>query len=117
MLRVPPFAALVFACALCADGAVAAPTPEQVQAGGRVLDLLRGVGSEYAEAFDDHGTLVRPIELEEAGLLLAEARDLVPRLGIDAAEVRRIEQAITDRASQDAVSGLVTALAGRVTAA
>src|SRR6185503_4847083 len=83
-----------------ASGAVAAPTAEQVQTGGRVLDLLRGVAGEYAEAFDDQGHLVRPIELEEAGLLLAEARDLVPRLGIDAADVRRIEQAIADLAAR-----------------
>ncbi len=117
MSRAHPFAVLLIAVALRASGAVAAPTPEQVQTGGRVLDLLRGVAGEYAEAFDDQGHLVRPIELEEAGLLLAEARDLVPRLGIDAADVRRIEQAVADRAAQDVVVDLTSALATRVTAA
>ena len=108
--------ALLVVFALRAGVVAAAPTAEQVQAGGRVLDLLRGVVGEYAEAFDQ-GRLVRPIELEEAGLLLAEARDLVPRLGLDAADVRRIEQAITERAAQDVVVELTAALAARVTAA
>ena len=112
----PSAAVLVLACALRAASAVAAATPEQLQAGVRVLELLRGVVSEYAEAFDDQGTLVRPIELEEARLLLAEARDLVPKLGIDAAEVGRIEQAIGDHATQDAVGALIGGLAARVTA-
>src|SRR5436190_15587820 len=96
-------AVLLLVCALCVAPAHAAATPEQIQAGGRLLDLLRGVQGEYAEAFDDHGALVRPIELEEAGLLLAEARDLAPKLGMDAAAVRQIEKAVADRASQDAV--------------
>src|SRR5262249_10762904 len=68
------------------------------------------------EAFDADGRIARPIELEEAGLLLAEARDLVPRIGIDAAEIGRIEQAITDRASERAVGDLVGAVAAHVTA-
>jgi len=107
---------LGLAALLAIAGVARAATPEQLQAGSRVLELLRGVVSEYAEAFDDQGALARPIELEEAGLLLAEARDLVPKLGIDAEEVRRIEQAIADRASQDAVGELAGALATRVTA-
>jgi high-affinity iron transporter len=47
----------------------------------RLLTLLAGVASEYREAFDDQGRLVRTIEIEEARLLLAEARDLNARLG------------------------------------
>src|SRR6185369_9529496 len=109
-------AVLLVVCALRVGPAFAAATPEQVQAGARLLDLLRGVQGEYAEAFDDHGALIRPIELEEAGLLLAEARDLAPKLGIDADVVRQIEKAVADRAPQDAVAKLTGALAARVTA-
>src|SRR4029453_14595532 len=83
----------------------------------RVLALLRGVAGEYAEAFDADGRLARPVELEEASLLLAEAHDLVPKLGLDEADVGRIERAIADRAGQDVVDGLVTGLAARVPAA
>src|SRR5690349_24732422 len=93
---------LLLLCALRVAPAFAAATPEQVQAGARLLDLLRGVQGEYGEAFDDHGALVRPIELEEAGLLLAEARDLAPKLGIDAGVVRQLEKAVSDHASQEA---------------
>jgi high-affinity iron transporter len=109
-------AVLLFVCALRVVPAHAAATAEQVQAGARLLDLLRGVQGEYAEAFDDHGALVRPIELEEAGLLLAEARDLAPKLGIDAAVVQQIEKAVADHASQDALAQLIGTLTARVTA-
>lgn len=115
MMRTPLLAVLL----LLAQGfgrCDAAPSAAELTAGTRLLELMRGVSGEYAEAFDDHGTIVRPIELEEAGLLLAEARDLAPKLGIDAAEVVRIERAVADRASQDAVVGLAGALAARVTA-
>src|SRR5258706_13437646 len=117
MTRAPRLLAAIVVLALPPWAGAAAPTPEQMSTGARVLELVRGVAGEYAEAFDDAGRLARPIELEEAGLLLAEARDLAPRIGIDAADVRRIEQAIADRASQDVVVGLTSALAARVTAA
>src|SRR4029078_13239656 len=97
-------AALLVVCALRVGPSFAAATPEQEQAGARLLDLLRGVQGEYAEAFDDHGALVRPLELEEAGLLLAEARDLAPKLGIESEVVRQIETAVADHASQDTVA-------------
>src|SRR5262245_18208343 len=51
----------------------AAPDPAKVQ---RMLKLLGGVSSEYREAFDDRGAVVRPIDLEETGLLLGEVREL-----------------------------------------
>src|SRR5262249_47640160 len=47
---------------------VGAQDPTQVR---RLLALLRGVEQEYREAFDENGALVRPMELEEAKLLLA----------------------------------------------
>src|SRR5512144_1229274 len=111
MVPAPRLAVLLVVCALRVGTAFAAATSEQVQTGARLLDLLRGVQGEYAEAFDDHGALVRPIELEEAGLLLAEARDLAPKLGIDAEAVRQIEKAVADHASQDALAQLTGALA------
>ena len=40
-----------------------------------MLSLLRGIGEEYREALDPAGQVVRPLELEEARLLVAEARD------------------------------------------
>lgn len=95
----------------------AAVTPAQARDAERVLQLLPGVVAEYAEAFDETGRLVRPIELEEAGLLLAEARDLAPRLGVDVAGVAAIEQAIADRAGQAVVEERAAALAAAVTAA
>src|SRR5262245_47045967 len=55
----------------------------------RLLTLLAGVSGEYREAFDEHGRLVRTIELEEAKLLLAEARDLNGRL--DAIDPARLD--------------------------
>jgi high-affinity iron transporter len=109
--------AVVLALAIGLGGAAFGATAEQTRVAARVLALLRGVAGEYAEAFDAEGRLARPVELEEAGLLLGEARDLIPRLGLDAADVGRIERAIADRASQDVVDGLVGGLAGRVTAA
>jgi high-affinity iron transporter len=110
-------AGVVLALAVGGVVAASAASPEEVRSATRVLALLRGVAGEYAEAFDADGRLARPVELEEAGLLLAEARDLVPRLGLDAADVGRIEHAIADRATQDVVDGLVGGLAARVTAA
>jgi len=71
--------------------ALAAPGPDQTADARRLLTLLAGVSGEYREAFDEHGQLVRTIELEEAKLLLAEARDLNGRLGaIDPARLDAI---------------------------
>jgi len=57
--------------------AVAAPDPDVVR---RLAQLAAAVGEEYREALDDAGRVVRPIEIEEAKLLLSEARQLAPRL-------------------------------------
>jgi high-affinity iron transporter len=115
--RRSPLLVAVFALAVWSGGAAYPATPERVREATRVLALLRGVAGEYAEAFDADGRLARPVELEEAGLLLVEVRDLVPKLGLDVADVGRIERAIADRATQGVVDGLVAGLAGRVTAA
>lgn len=58
----------------------AAPSPEQAASVRRILILLHGVEEEYREAFDASGRVVRPLEIEEARLLLAEARDHGQRL-------------------------------------
>ena len=49
------------------SGGADTPDPARTQ---RMLKLLAGVASEYREAFDDQGAVVRPIDLEETGLLL-----------------------------------------------
>jgi mono/diheme cytochrome c family protein len=56
-----------------ADSGSAAPDPAQVQ---RMLKLLAGIAGEYREAFDDKGAIVRPIDIDETRLLLAEVNDL-----------------------------------------
>ena len=57
----------------------AAAAPEQAK---RLIALLDGIATEYQEAFDARGTLVRPIELEEARLLVVEAADLDRKLDV-----------------------------------
>ena len=56
-----------------ADAGAGAPDPAKVQ---RMLKLLSGIASEYREAFDDQGAIVRPIDLDETRLLLGEVNDL-----------------------------------------
>jgi high-affinity iron transporter len=65
-----------------ARGATAAPAGESAGDTRRLLALLAGIGGEYQEAFDAGGHLTRQIEIEEAKLLLAEARDLNGRLAV-----------------------------------
>src|SRR4029453_15066395 len=70
---------------------LAAPGADRAADARRLLTLLAGVSGEYREAFDEHGRLVRTIQLEGAKLLLAEARDLNGRLdAIDAARLDAI---------------------------
>jgi high-affinity iron transporter len=61
-----------------ADG----PDGHQVDQIRRALQLTAGVGSEYLEAFDDQGRLVRPIDIDETRLLLGEIRDLTAHLPV-----------------------------------
>jgi high-affinity iron transporter len=66
----------VLACA----GASPAADVASVQ---RLLNILGAIGQEYGEAFDERGTLVRPLELDEARLLLGDARAGAARLAAD----------------------------------
>ncbi len=75
----------------------------------RVLGLLRGVEQEYQEAFDDTGTLGRPLELEEATLLLADARVQAERLADEGpADLGRRLAAVADSVKGRAPVALVT---------
>jgi high-affinity iron transporter len=100
-----------------AGPSASAPTADEVRTASRLLALLRGAASEYAEAFDSQGRLARPIELEEARLLLEEARDLALRAGLDPAELGRIETAIGERTEPESVLALAAAIGARVAAA
>lgn len=92
--------ALAAACALLA-GQVSLAAETDAPRVRRLLSLLRGVEQEYLEAFDDHGSLVRPIELEEAAMLLSEARDVAQALAADLpdarARVMTLSRAVEDR--------------------
>jgi mono/diheme cytochrome c family protein len=80
--------------------APADPTdPAQVQ---RMLKLLAGVASEYREAFDDKGAIVRPLDLDETKLMLDEVRDLTAPMRAN------------DRGFDDIVNGLTTLVGLRV---
>jgi high-affinity iron transporter len=75
-------AGLVAAVLLSAARAIPAADTDEVR---RLLTLLAAAATEYGEAFDPGGRLSRPIEREEARLLVAEARDRVARLGAELA--------------------------------
>jgi high-affinity iron transporter len=62
--------------ALFASGALAADA-EVVR---RLALLVSAAGEEYREALDDAGRIVRPIEIQEAKLLISEARQQATRL-------------------------------------
>ena len=77
----------------------------------RLLALLDGVAREYGEAFGDDGALARPLELEEASLLLGDARDQGERLGADLErQLAVLGEAIEKRAPAAAVAGRVRAI-------
>src|SRR5262249_55352747 len=81
----------------------------------RVLTLLRGIGGEYREALDGEGRIVRPLEVEEARLLLAEARDHVPRPGEPlasevGAHLDALSRAVDARAPLETVDAAVAAV-------
>src|SRR5262245_38010583 len=98
---------------------LAAPGADRTADARRLLTLLAGVSGEYREAFDEPGRLVRTIELEEAKLLLAEARDLNGRLG--AAEPTRLDaigaeldtHAVPVAAFEEHVHGIAAAVSER----
>jgi high-affinity iron transporter len=97
-------------------GAARAASADRTADVRRLLSLLGGISTEYREAFDDQGHLARPIEIDEARLLLAEARDLNARLGV--VEPGRIEAVARDLEARtappasvaDRVAGIVAAV-------
>src|SRR4029450_5956490 len=87
----PQICCLLLLLAAAPARPLAAPGADRTADARRLLTLLAGVSGEDREALDAHGRLVRTIELEEAKLLLAEARDLNGRLdAIDPARLNAI---------------------------
>ncbi len=84
----------------------------------RLLALFAGIRTEYQEAFDANGTLGRPIELEEARLLLAEARDLNGRLRlVPDGGLATIDAGLDGTITVDVMAGRVDAAMQAVTQA
>jgi high-affinity iron transporter len=88
----------------------------------RLLGMLGAIGQEYTEAFDEHGALVRPIELDEARLLLADARTSAARLAAEGvpdlgARLDGLEQKIGAHAPVADVTAEVRALRETIEAA
>jgi mono/diheme cytochrome c family protein len=70
-------------CVLACATSAATRADDRVADTRRLLDLLTGVRIAYSEAFEDgEEELVAPVDLEEARLLMAEARSLNDRLGV-----------------------------------
>ena len=83
----------------------------------RILLLVATAGEEYREALDESGRVVRPLELDEARLLLSEAQQHTRRLpGALAADVEAritaLTAAIDARGPLEDVSGRVEAIGG-----
>jgi FTR1 family protein len=100
----------------------AAPGADTKAAVTRVLTLLRAVGDEYREALDESGKIVRPIEIEEARLFLAEARSHGRRLGAEApadldGRIEKLSEAIAATAPLDAVQAQVDETCAALSAA
>jgi high-affinity iron transporter len=103
---------------LCAGAALA----KDVAGVQRLLGMLGAIGQEYTEAFDERGALVRPIELDEARLLLADARSSATKLAADGvpdlgARLDGLEQKIDARAPVPDVSAAVRAIRDTIEAA
>lgn len=110
-------AAAVLAGAALSVAVAATDAPDPAADTRRFLTLLSGMRTEYQEAFD--GTqLVRPIELDEARLLLAEARDLNARLKLlPPADLDGLGTQLGGTATVDEVTATVDGIAARVTSA
>lgn len=92
-----------------AASAAAQGEPTQIR---RLLVLLRGIEQEYREAFDAGGVLVRPLELEEASLLLAEASASAATLanqgqGAVAAQIAALDDEVKARVAVAAVAARI----------
>ena len=113
---------LLVALAVSMTGVAAVPAwaaGPDLAAARRFLTLIGGAVTEYQEAIDDAGKIVRPLEIEEASLLLAEARDLVPKLGAAVpadlpARVERLEAGITGGGPLAELTGLADAIKSSV---
>ncbi len=117
MSRRRPSLLLLVALVLAGAAGAATPPADPTADTRRLLTLLSGMRTEYQEAFD--GTqLVRPIELDEAKLLLAEARDLNGRLDLLApADLDGLGTQLGGTATVEQVTALVDGLSARITAA
>jgi hypothetical protein len=96
-------------------GVAAALTPEESFDVRRLLTLLAGVRDEYREAHDASGQLVRPIEIDEAGLLIDDALRTSERLAAIVPAALRAELAalpaeLATRPAADALAETVDAL-------
>src|SRR5262245_57959959 len=99
-----------------ARGAVAEPAGESAADTRRLLALLAGIGGEYHEAFDAGGRLTRQIEIEEAKLLLAEARDLNGRLAVvEPSRLDALERDLEQGAPPASIGEQIEALSAAVT--
>lgn len=91
--------------------AVAAAGADEPTHARRLLALLAGVAAEYGEAFADDGTLARPIELDEAALLVDDARREAEGLPSDVdRRLAALGEAIAARAPSAAVTERVQAI-------
>jgi len=82
----------------------------------RLLALLAGIRGEYHEAFDAQGRVTRAIEVEEAKLLLAEARDLNTRLAlVEPSALDAVAQDVDHHVPSGAVVPRLDALAAAIT--
>jgi high-affinity iron transporter len=107
------------ALGLPAGANAASPDPAAVR---RVLGLLGAVGVEYQEGVDETGQVVRPLELEEARMFLAEARVTADRLGTalppdTTARMTAIGEGLARKAPVDDVVGQVEALKAAISEA
>ncbi|MBI3782688.1 MAG: cytochrome c [Deltaproteobacteria bacterium] len=76
----------------------------------RLFQLLRGVEQEYREACAEDGTLIRPLDLEEARLLVAAARQRVEPLAVEEwGEVGRKLQELSGAVDARAAASIVAA--------
>jgi high-affinity iron transporter len=110
----PAVLALLVLVGRPATGAAAGGSHPDTATVQRILVLLSAVGGEYREGLDEKGAVVRPIELDEARLLLREARQHVDGLGdgVPAELASRIEgltRAIDARSRPEEVEAQVDA--------
>ena len=109
-------------CLVAALGCVLAPLSARAAGDSaaadtrRLLALLAGIRGEYHEAFDAQGRVTRAIEVEEAKLLLAEARDLnTPLALVEPSALDAVAQDVDHHVPPGAVVPRLDALAAAIT--